>query len=224
LNKVWLIRGGLIFLILSFFVGFFWPVLFTPSAQGEQEPTPTPSAFPAFTSSANATVTVNKLDNRMLLFCQGASAELSQGLKAEFQAMYGVERVLMANGVFDVVLSANSSSAANVAAAFAGACPSGTAYRRALELEFNSTVTFIPPAGFDPIVARVPLALCMQPNWNCLVFASTPENASASVVATLTRKQDGNEEGVVQEVPGFNALLPEFSNATNATGSSNRSS
>ncbi len=224
MNKVWLIRSGLVFLILSFFIGFFWPVLFTPSEQGEEEPTPTPSAFPAFTSSANATVTVNKLDNRMLLFCQGASAELSQGLKTEIQAMDGVARVLAANGVFDVVLSENSSSAASVAAAFAGACPSGTAFRRALEVEFNSTVTFTPPAGFDPIIARVPLALCRQPNWNCLVFASTPENTSASVVATLTRKADGNEEGVVQEVPGFNALPPELSNSTNSTGSSNRSS
>jgi len=224
LNKTWIIRAGLVFLILSFFIGFFWPVLFTPDGQNPQETaTPAPSVFPAFTSSANATATVKKLDNRMILFCQGASEELSNGLKGELQAMPGVERVLTASGVFDVVLSANASSAASVAAVFTDACPTGIAYRRALELEFNSTVTFNPPAGFDPIVARLPSVLCKQANWNCLVFASTQENALISSVATLTRKQDGTEEGVIQEVAGFNAL-PSSSNNSTAANASNRSS
>ncbi len=202
MDKAWIIRIGLVFLILSFFIGFFWPILFTPTAE-KQGVTPSPSVLPAFTASDNTTATVKKLENRMILFCKEGKEELFNRLKPEFEGIPGVERVIVGGTVFDVSLSANASnqSVGLVNTLFSVNCPTGFAYRRALELDFHSTVNFTPPAGFDPIVARLPSALCKQPNWSCLVLGSTQENDTISVVVTLTRKADGNEEGVVQQVP-----------------------
>ncbi|MEM4254850.1 MAG: hypothetical protein QXR53_00775 [Candidatus Norongarragalinales archaeon] len=207
LNKTWFIRAGLVFLILSFFIGFFWPILFTPDSQQSPSVSPTPG-LPSFTSSDNTTATVKKLENRLIFFCQDAGQEQLAQIAAGLRAVEGVERVLSGSTVFDVSLSKNasSSSLSSLEQAFSSLCPSGSGFRRAAELDFASSVTFTPPQGFDPIVARLPSTLCRQPNWSCLVLLSTQENATISAIVTLTRAEDGSEQGVVQEVPGLDAL------------------
>lgn len=202
LNKAWIIRIGLVFLILSFFIGFFWPIIFTPTPEeAGVSPTATPQLLPAFTASSNATARVVKLENRLILFCQGVEESSLQSLAQALKQMQGVERVLVGASVFDVFLSSNSTALASVVELFSGACPAGNAFRKASELSFSSTVTLTPPQGFEPITTRLPPTLCKQPNWSCLVGAGTQENASISVVVTLNRlEDDGSEQGVVQEV------------------------
>ena len=238
MDRTKLTRYGIIAIIVFFAFEFLWPFLYAP-VQDQATPTPTPSAITQnLTAITQARVVT--LGNRMLLIC---SEPITIELKKQLEALPGVSRVLQSANILDVTLSPEANNATGgvnnnaneITALFSDSCSTGVAYLKADELAFAGAVSFNSTQG-KPQPIRLPATLCKQNNWNCLVFATTQQNATVTVSVDI-KESDTGEQGIVEEIPGVqpksngNATNPESptptfnqtataGNSTNATNSS----
>ncbi|HIH20490.1 TPA: hypothetical protein HA244_04445 [Candidatus Micrarchaeota archaeon] len=224
MDRVKLTRYGIIVIIAFFALEFFWPLLYSPTAQ----PTPTPTVEPEIQNQAlNATAVLKSKGNRMLLLCDTRPSESNgtsqQELKAQLQALPGVTRVIQSSSIYDVAFApaTQNSTATNttatpptaavesleitIATVFYAACPSGIAYTRANELEFASALSLNTSQGPRPI--RLPASTCTQANWQCLIFPTMQENQTLNVLVEI--KSDANgEQGTIRQVPPIVEVQP----------------
>lgn len=227
MNSQTITKIVLVFIILSFFLGFFWPVLFTPQDNnGNGASSPSPSAQPnSFTATTTAKARVVQLDLRMLFFCGNANQTALQDFKTVLQAQPHVERVLGVGGVYDVLFNKNATQDEYLGAyrLFVGACPQGYAFRRALQLEFNGSLTLTSnDTTVDPLVVRLPTQLCSQPNWNCFAFPSAEVNSTGTFLVGITHDatQPNGETGTIQQIPDANASMAPSPSPSAGSGNS----
>ncbi|MFH1056531.1 MAG: hypothetical protein V1717_01905 [Candidatus Micrarchaeota archaeon] len=202
MNRQKLFQYAIIFLILTFFLGFFWPVLYSPKEEASPSASPTPASFSA---NATATARVAKLGSKVVLYCQQKSQESLGSLKADLEKIAGVSRVLAGGSLFDVTFTQNATAEdfAAVETSASSYCNASLAFRKALQLEFSGPVSFN-YSGVEGVQStRLPFDLCSKQNWDCLVFSSTPENSTVGVSISLSN-EGGLEQGTVQEIAGLN--------------------
>lgn len=227
MNSQTITKIVLVFILLSFFLGFFWPVLFTPQNNTTGVSSPSPSPQPSsFTATTTAKARVVQLDTRMIFFCGNANATALQDFKTTLEARPNVERVLGVGGVYDVLFKKNATRDEYLGAytLFTGACPQGYAFRRALQMEFPGSLTLTSnDTGVAPLVVRLPTQLCMQPNWNCFAFPSADENTTGTFMVGITHDETNpnGETGTIQQVPDA-SVTPSASPSAgvNSTGNS----
>ncbi len=231
MKKETVIKIVLVFMLLSFFLGFFWPVLFTPQAENGGNPSPSAQAelSGAFNADAVAQGLVLELDRRMVLACGNANATLMQEFKAGLDSNPRIERAIgiAATGAFDLLFSENSTASDydRVASDFQALCPAGSAARRALQIEFPNAISFNSTdnsTGSTAGSARLPPYLCGQQNWNCLVSPETTENSTATFKIGITRTAggSGSEQGFMQEIAAaFSSTPPAQAPSPSSDGS-----
>lgn len=211
-------------MLLSFFLGFFWPILFTPQ-NGQNDASPsasTPATGGAFNANAIAQGRVLELDNRMVLVCNGGNESVMQQFKQDLDSNPSLERVIgiPATGAFDLTLSKNASESeyASIASSFEAICPTGFANRRMLQVEFASAIVFnsTGDASAGAGSARLPPFICSQPNWNCFAFPSTKQNSTGSFRVSITRNAGASsaETGLMQQILDVNSTLPSTPSAS----------